>query len=72
FELGTRFSAIDLDDAGIRGGIERDVTVGLNWYPDRNIRIVADYVRSHTSPSAVQGGRTIDADTFIGRFQLYW
>ncbi|WP_156376161.1 porin [Methylobacterium sp. Leaf117] len=72
FELGTRFSAIDLDDAGIRGGIERDVTVGLNWYPDRNIRIVADYVRSHTSPSAVQGGRTLDADTFIGRFQLYW
>jgi phosphate-selective porin OprO/OprP len=72
FELGTRFSAIDLDDAGIRGGIERDVTVGLNWYPDRNIRIVADYIRSHTSPSALQGGRTIDADTFIGRFQLYW
>ncbi|WP_082559165.1 OprO/OprP family phosphate-selective porin [Methylobacterium sp. Leaf94] len=72
FELGTRFSAIDLDDAGIRGGIERDVTVGLNWYPDRNIRVVADYVRSHTSPSAVQGGRTIDADSFIGRFQLYW
>ena len=72
FELGTRFSAIDLDDAGIRGGIERDVTVGLNWYPDRNIRIVADYVRSHTSPSAVQGGRAIDADAFIGRFQLYW
>lgn len=72
FELGTRFSAIDLDDAGIRGGIERDVTVGVNWYPDRNIRIMADYVRSHTGPSAIQGGRAIDADTFIGRFQLYW
>ncbi len=72
FELGTRFSAIDLDDGGLRGGIERDVTVGLNWYPDRNVRIVTDYVRSHASPSALQGGRTIDADTFIGRFQLYW
>ena len=72
FELGTRFSAIDLDDAGVRGGIERDLTVGLNWYPDRNIRIMADYVRSRASPSALQGGRTIEADTFIGRFQLYW
>ena len=72
FELGTRFSAIDLDDGGLRGGIERDVTVGINWYPDPNIRVVADYVRSHASPSALQGGRTIDSDTFIGRFQLYW
>jgi electron transfer flavoprotein beta subunit len=72
FELGLRFSAIDLDDDGIRGGIERDGTVGLSWYPDTNIRIMADYVRSHTSPSALQNGRTIDADTFIGRFQLYW
>ncbi|KQO60938.1 porin [Methylobacterium sp. Leaf91] len=72
FELGLRFSAIDLDDGGVRGGIERDGTVGLSWYPDTNIRIMADYVRSHTSPSALQNGRTIDADTFIGRFQLYW
>ena len=72
FEIGARFSAIDLDDAGIRGGIERDVTLGLNWYPDRNIRLMADYVRSRASPSALQGGRTIEADTFIGRLQLYW
>ncbi|TXM69116.1 porin [Methylobacterium sp. WL69] len=72
FEFATRFSALDLDDGSLRGGIERDVTVGLNWYPDRNIRFVADYVRSHASPSALAGGRTVDADTFIGRFQLYW
>ncbi|MFD1302706.1 OprO/OprP family phosphate-selective porin [Methylobacterium marchantiae] len=72
FELGLRFSAIDLDDGEVRGGIEQDGTVGLSWYPDTNIRIIADYVRSHTSPSALRNGRTIDADTFIGRFQLYW
>ncbi len=72
FELGVRFSAIDLQDRTIAGGIERDVTVGLNWYPDRNVRIMADYIRSHTSPSAIAGFRTIDADTVIGRFQVYW
>jgi phosphate-selective porin OprO/OprP len=71
FEVGTRFSAIDLDDGGIRGGIERDVTVGLTWYPDRNIRIMADYVRTHTSATA-RSSRALDADAFIGRFQLYW
>lgn len=72
FELGARFSAIELQDRDVRGGIARDVTVGLNWYPDRNIRVMADYVRSRTAPSAIRGFRTIDADAFIGRFQLYW
>lgn len=72
FEFAARFSAIDLDDGPVRGGIERDVSVGLNWYPDRNVRLMADYVRSHAAPSAIAGGRTIDADTFIGRLQFYW
>ncbi len=72
FELAARFSAIDLDDGPVRGGIERDVSIGLNWYPDRNVRLMADYVRSHAAPSAIAGGRTIDADTFIGRLQVYW
>lgn len=72
FELGARFSAIDLQDRAVTGGIERNVTVGLNWYPERNVRIMADYIRSHTSPSAIEGFRTIDADTVIGRFQVYW
>lgn len=75
FELGLRYSAIDLDDRTIRGGIEQDFTAGINWYPDRNIRFVFDYVRSHTSPSPASlnfNRRTVDADAFIGRAQLYW
>ncbi len=35
FELGLRYSAIDLEDRAIRGGIEQDFTAGVNWYPDR-------------------------------------
>ena len=72
FELAARLSAIDLDDGSVRGGAERNATVGLSWYPDTKVRIIADYVRSHAAPSALQGGRAIDADAFIGRFQLYW
>lgn len=72
FEVAGRVSAIDLDDGSVRGGIERDVSVGVNWYPDRNVRVMADYVRSRTAPSALQGGRSVDADIFIGRFQRYW
>lgn len=72
FELGARFSAIDLADRTIRGGIQTDVTIGLNWYPDKNVRIMADYVRAHAQPSAQASARTIDADIFVGRVQLYW
>ncbi|GJD48496.1 Porin P [Methylobacterium crusticola] len=75
FELGLRYSALDLEDRTVRGGIEQDVTVGLNWYPDRNIRFVLDYVRAHAAPSAQSLGfnrRTVDSDVFIGRAQLYW
>ncbi|MFE1601842.1 OprO/OprP family phosphate-selective porin [Methylobacterium sp. ID0610] len=73
FEVSARLSAVDLDDGSVRGGIERDLTLGVNWYPEPNLRLMADYVRSRTSPSAAsQGGRTIDADVFIGRVQLYW
>ena len=72
FELAARVSAIDLDDGSVHGGIERNVSVGVNWYPDRNIRLMADYVRSRTAPSALQGGRAIDADVLIARMQLSW
>ncbi|WP_298955887.1 porin [uncultured Methylobacterium sp.] len=75
FEMSLRYSAIDLESRTVRGGIEHDFTAGVNWYPDKNIRFVFDYVRSHSSPSAESlnfGRRTVDADIFIGRAQLYW
>jgi phosphate-selective porin OprO/OprP len=54
FELGARYSELNLDhDAGlggtlaaadaIRGGRQRIVTVGLNWYPGDPFRFLLDY-----------------------------
>ena len=73
FELGARFSAIDLDDRTVRGGREWNATVGLNWYPEKNVKVMADYVRAHAAPaSAALDRRRVDADIFIGRLQFYW
>ncbi|WP_286134526.1 porin [Methylobacterium sp. Leaf123] len=75
FELGLRYSAIDLESKEVRGGVEHDFTAGVNYYPEPNLRFVFDYVRSHASPSAESLNfrrRTVDADLFIGRAQLYW
>ena len=73
FELGGRFSAIDLRSGAVKGGAERDATVGLNWYPDNNIRFMADYVRAHADPSAASvTGKRVDSDIFVGRLQVFW
>nr|WP_137830214.1 porin [Methylobacterium sp. L1A1] len=76
FEIAARLSAIDLDDRRLRGGTERDVTLGLNWYPEPNLRFVADYIHGRVRPGAAQsdalGSAPFSVDTFIGRMQLYW
>lgn len=73
FEIGARVSAIDLRSGPVRGGAERNVSVGLNWYPDDNIRLMADYVRAHADPSATSvTGRAVKSDIFVGRLQVSW
>jgi phosphate-selective porin OprO/OprP len=44
WELATRYSAIDLNQANVRGGHEQNVTVGLNWYVDTNVKLMGNYV----------------------------
>lgn len=72
FELAARYSILNLKDGGITGGVERDWTVGVNWYPDRNIRLMANYIRANADGSPAVGRRDIDADIAEFRLQLYW
>jgi phosphate-selective porin OprO/OprP len=76
FELAARYSAIDLDARGFRGGAERDVTVGLSWYPEPNLRLIANYVHGRVRPgdtqSDVLGTAPFSVDTVITRLQIYW
>jgi phosphate-selective porin OprO/OprP len=44
FELGFRYSRLDLTDSDIKGGEQDDVTVGLNWYLNPAVRIMLNYV----------------------------
>lgn len=77
FEVGARFSHIDLDDGvndlargGIRGGTANNITLGLNWYPHALMKISVNYIHSdidNLSNTGLQEGEEIDA--LLVRFQ---
>lgn len=44
WEAALRYSYLDLDEDNINGGILSDVTAGLNWYLNPNMRIMLNYI----------------------------
>ncbi|MEX2139152.1 MAG: porin [Pirellulales bacterium] len=44
WEIGARWSYIDLTDENIRGGVLNDLTLGLNWYLNPYTRVKWEYI----------------------------
>ncbi|MCJ2095043.1 OprO/OprP family phosphate-selective porin [Methylobacterium sp. J-072] len=76
FELSARYSAIALNARGFRGGAEQDVSLGLSWYPEPNLRLIANVIHGRVQPGAAQsdalGTAPFSVDTVLGRLQIYW
>ncbi len=45
FEITARFSYVDLTDEDITGGQQSNVTLGLNWYLNPNIRVMTNLIK---------------------------
>ena len=43
WEVGVRYSWIDMDNRGIKGGMAQDLTVGLNWYLNPYMKVQWNY-----------------------------
>ena len=79
WELALRYSSLDLNDghtsiwdralgrtSQIRGGMEDNFTVGLNWHLNPSARIMWNYVHANLDSDVYEG----DLNTFQTRFQL--
>jgi phosphate-selective porin OprO/OprP len=46
-QVGARYSHLDLDSEGIRGGILNDISLGLTWFARPHLRFMTNYVHAH-------------------------
>lgn len=53
WEVAARYSLLDLNDAEINGGKEKNLTLGVNWYANSLIKLSTNYVKV----LEVKGGR---------------
>jgi phosphate-selective porin OprO/OprP len=50
-ELVARVSQLDLNNATISGGLQRDLALGVNWMIGRNARVMAEHVWTRATPN---------------------
>lgn len=68
WELGLRYSTLDLIDADIDGGEAESVTLGLNWYATPTLRFSANYI----DVLEVKGGTYDDQESRIFQVRSQW
>jgi phosphate-selective porin OprO/OprP len=60
WQIGARYSFLDLNSAGINGGILHDTTIGLNWYLNPNAKLQWNYFYTHRESADRKGDGVID------------
>jgi phosphate-selective porin OprO/OprP len=63
WEVGVRYAQIDLNDRLVKGGRLEDITFGVNWYINPNVRFHLNYVFGDVA----HGG---EANIVQARFQV--
>jgi phosphate-selective porin OprO/OprP len=75
WEVAARYSYANLNDFGaatvVRGGTQRNTTLGLNWYPNQNIRFMFNWVHGEVERfNAANVNLGAEYDVFATRMQI--
>jgi phosphate-selective porin OprO/OprP len=73
WEVALRYSSVDLNDAGFQGGEQDNITFGVNYYPNANVRFMLNYIMVDVKDSGATVGGVVVGDEspniLIGRAQ---
>lgn len=74
WQVGLRYDKTDLNDAGVFGGEESNITLGVNYYWRSNFKVALNYVDVSSSKFSSSLRRDVDDDPNIVemRLQFYW
>ena len=59
WELAARYSSVDLNDGGVRGGEQDSITAGINWFMNPSTKISLNYIWND-----------VENDLYDGNFDL--
>ncbi|MDX1588748.1 MAG: OprO/OprP family phosphate-selective porin [Oleiphilaceae bacterium] len=67
WEVAARFSSVDLDDSGVTGGKQDNITLGLNYYATSKVRFMANLIQAD-----IEGGVNGDEKPKIALFRAQY
>ena len=68
WEVAARFSQMDLEDSGVMGGKQENITLGLNHYVSSNLRFMANLIRTDIENGPLNGDETANIALFRGMY----
>lgn len=68
WEIAARFSTINLTDRNLQGGTLNDFTLGVNWYLNSQMRVMANWIHASLNRQNLSS----NADVFLTRAQVVW
>ncbi len=79
WEIATGYDSINLNDGVIKGGRASTAKLGINWYPNSHVRLMANYIHALDINTAGNAGgarsqafNNVDLDMLETRVQLDW
>jgi len=71
WEIAARYSYVDLNDKTVFGGTQENVTLGLNWYPNENMRMMFNWIHGTVQKTNLANAdRGAKYDAFAMRTQF--